>query len=109
VIAVPVIVSTIKALDHIGDEVEQILAAAMPAIQRQPGCQLYALHRVRGRRHPGEFVLIEKWADDEALARYGSLPELIELHARLEPLIHSVTDYLVADASVHGDDRIGSL
>src|SRR5882757_10714930 len=105
----PIIVSTIRALDRVGDEVERIIAEAMSAIQQQEGCEVYALHRVRGRSHPGEFILIEKWADDAALHRYGRSPELIELHGRLQNHIHSLTDYLVVDAAVHGDPRIGAI
>jgi len=106
---VPVIVSTIKSLDRVGDEVERLIAAAMPAIHRLPGCEKYALHRVAGRSHPGEFILVEKWATDEDLAGYGRAPVLVKLHEDLEPLIHSLTDYLVVHPAVHGDPAVGAL
>ena len=104
----PVIVSTIKANDR-AEEVERLIAEAMPEIQRLPGCRKYALHRVRGRSHPGEFVLIEDWETDEDLTGYGRAPVLIKLHEDLEPLIHSLTDYLVVDPRPYGEPGVGRL
>jgi quinol monooxygenase YgiN len=106
---VPIIVSTIKANDRDGGEVERLIAEAIPAIHRLPGCRRYALHRVRGRSHPGEFVLIEAWETDADLAAYGESPVLVRLHDDLEPLIHSLTDYLVADAAPYGEPEVGGL
>ena len=105
----PVIVSTIKANDGVGAEVARLIAAAIPAIHALPGCRRYALHRVRGRRHPGEFILVESWATDADLAGYGEAPVLVRLHEDLAPLIHSLTDYLVVDPLPHGDPVIGLL
>lgn len=105
----PVIVSTIRANDRSGEDVERLIAEAIPEIQQLPGCRRYALHRVRGRSHPGEFVLIEVWETDADLTGYGQASALIKLHDDLEPLIHSLTDYLVADAAPYGDSRVGEL
>lgn len=50
----------------------------MPILQAQPGCLLYALHKTAGAT--GEFVMIERWASQEALATHiqgGSVQEII--------------------------------
>ncbi|GAA3513405.1 hypothetical protein GCM10022234_05140 [Aeromicrobium panaciterrae] len=105
----PIIVSTIKALDQKGDTVEKLIADAIPEIQKLSGCEKYALHRLKGRSRRGEFRLIEKWTTDADLANYGLAPVLIKLHDDLESLIHALDDYVVVEAVVYGDPAVGAI
>jgi quinol monooxygenase YgiN len=67
---------------------EQALAAITTAIEAahgEPGCVAYALHR--DRAEPSRFVIIEKWASQEALEQHGQTPHLKQLFADLGPLL----------------------
>jgi quinol monooxygenase YgiN len=103
-----VVVSNIVPHEGKGAEVLTLLEAAIPVMQRQPGCELYALHKGRGRAR-GRFLLLEKWVDDEALERYGRSSELIMLHDQLEPLIESLEDYMIFAPLPFGDGEKGAV
>ena len=102
------IVSNIVPLAGRADEVLEILRAAIPPIQRLPGCELYAIHRGRGRSR-GQICLLEKWADDEAFDGYGRSVELDELHRDVEPLIESLEDFKVYAPILVGDPAKGAV
>ena len=47
----------------------------LPVVLAEPGCLQYELKEVAGS--DVDFVLIEKWASEEALARHGNTPHMI--------------------------------
>jgi quinol monooxygenase YgiN len=47
-------------------------------VHEEPGCELYALHE-----GDGEFVLVERWADTDALRVHGRAEALTALGAAL--------------------------
>lgn len=50
------------------DELREALAAAIPAVHAEAGCELYAIHDGPG----GVVYMIEKWTTVEDLDRHGS-------------------------------------
>src|ERR1044072_7335274 len=63
-----VLVATMVAKPGQEELVEKTLTAALPAVRGAPGCLRCALHRKAGTT--GEFVMIEKWASQEALGAH---------------------------------------
>jgi quinol monooxygenase YgiN len=73
-----VVVATITPLPGQVDAVREAILAAVPAVHAEPGCELYALHE-----GDGVFVLVERWADAEALRVHGKAEALTTLGGQL--------------------------
>ena len=73
-----VVVATITPLPGEMDAVRKAILAAVPAVHAEPGCELYALHE-----GDGEFVMVERWADAEALRVHGRAEALTALGGQL--------------------------
>ncbi|MFD9726073.1 putative quinol monooxygenase [Streptomyces sp. NPDC059072] len=60
---------------------EQIAAfeRLAPLVRAEEGCLQYDMHQVAGE--PERFVLIERWASQEALAAHDVTPHMIEADA----------------------------
>ncbi|WOX21302.1 putative quinol monooxygenase [Streptomyces solicathayae] len=60
---------------------EQIAAfeGLAPLVRAEPGCLQYDMHQVSG--DADRFVLIERWASQEALAAHDATPHMIEADA----------------------------
>ncbi|MEX2972753.1 putative quinol monooxygenase [Streptomyces sp. C184] len=60
---------------------EQIAAfeRLAPTVRAEPGCLQYDMHQVSGE--PDRFVLMERWASQEALAAHDATPHMIEADA----------------------------
>ena len=69
-----VIVATLTAKPESVDTLRDILSQAAKEVHEEPGCQLYSLHEA------GEsFVLVEQWADEEALKTHMTAPAIGKL------------------------------
>ena len=73
-----VVVATITPLPGQVDAVREAILAAVPAVHAEPGCELYALHE-----GDGEFVMVERWADTDALREHGKAEALTTLGGQL--------------------------
>lgn len=70
------------------EAVLQALADSVPAIQAEPGCELYAVHVTE----PGQPVLaLEKWADSAALDAHSAGSAIAALRQRLAGLTSQPT------------------
>jgi quinol monooxygenase YgiN len=69
-----VVVATITPLPEHVDAVREALLAAVPQVHGEPGCELYALHE-----DDGGFVMVERWADADALRVHGTAAALTTL------------------------------
>jgi quinol monooxygenase YgiN len=103
-----IIVSNLVPNDGAADTALEILSRWIPVIQQQPGCQRYAIHKGRGAAR-GRLLLLEQWADDDALRRYGESADLRALHAELQSHVLSLEDYLVYAPVPAGDRAKGVL
>ena len=66
-----VVVASLTAKPESVDTLRDILAQAAEEVHEEPGCQLYSLHQT------GEtFVLVEQWADEEALQTHMKAPAI---------------------------------
>jgi quinol monooxygenase YgiN len=103
-----IVVANIIPVKDSYETVLDMLTTAAPAMHALPGCEKWAVNRGRGAAR-GRLCLLEKWADDDALAAYGRSEELQQLHARLEELVESVDDYMVVGPVPGGDNEKGAI
>lgn len=73
-----VLVATITPRPEAVDSVREALLTAIPQVHDEPGCELYSLHE-----GDGAFVMVEKWADSEAMKAHSKGEPLAALGAAL--------------------------
>ena len=88
-------------------EVEAALRAAVRAAHSESGCELYALHRTAG--DPVRFVMIEQWADADALAAHLAGDGIKALMPALAGKVAGPPQLLRLAALPDGDLKLGRL
>jgi quinol monooxygenase YgiN len=86
------------------DAVREAILAAVPAVHAEPGCELYALHEGEG-----EFVLVERWADAEALRVHGRAEALTTLGGQLAGKVAGAPEVKRLTAVPAGDPAKGAV
>lgn len=102
--AAVILVATITPLPEHRDAVIAAFEQVIPAVHEEPGCELYALHEM-----PDHLVIIEKWADEDALAVHYKAPALAALGPALAGKIDGPTDLKVMAARPLGHADLGAL
>ena len=100
----PVLVAIVTPKPGKIDELAAVFTSIIPAVHDEPGCELYALHR-----NADKLVMIEKWADADALTAHGRSPALAKLGAKLADLAAEPMKLLVLEAVPAGDPAKGAL
>ena len=101
---------TLATLEPLPDEVgavEEALAAAVRAAHGEPGCELYALHRTTDE--PVRFVMVEQWADADALAAHMEGDGIKALLPALAGKLVGAPQILRLTALPEGDTKLGRL
>ena len=62
-----VVIAKLKPKPEHLDEVEQALAALVPEVHQEAGCDLYSVHR-----SADEFWFVEQWSDEAAVAGHDA-------------------------------------
>ena len=86
---------------------EAVIAAYTEAIAKvhgEDGCELYALNQAEDR-----LMMIEKWANREALGAHNRGAALAELRSRLAGKIAGPAEVIVLEAVPAGDPGKGQL
>jgi quinol monooxygenase YgiN len=83
------------------------LTAALPGVHAEPGCLSYALHRKAGT--PGEFVMIEKWASQEAFGAHMKGAAMREVGIALAQALAGPPDAVFLDAVPAGSPDAGAV
>ncbi len=99
-----VLVATFKPAPGRTDELIEVITEAIPAVHKEDGCELYALHR--GKE---SLVMIEKWADRDALAAHGKGPAIAEMFPKLEGLLAEPAEVLRFEPIPAGTEAQGAL
>ncbi|MCU4183525.1 antibiotic biosynthesis monooxygenase [Acidiferrimicrobium sp. IK] len=99
-----IVVATITPQPGKEAEVEAVFAAAIPTVHQEPGCELYALHR-----REGALVMIERWADADALQTHSKGPAMAEIGAGLANLVAGRPEITVLEPLPQGDPAKGAL
>jgi quinol monooxygenase YgiN len=100
----PVLVATITPNVNQIEQVESIVKDLIPAVQKENGCELYALHRGKDC-----LVLVEKWRDSAALGAHGNGTNLKDMNRRLKSLVAGAPRVQVLDAVPVGDPTKGAV
>ena len=87
--------------------VEEALRAAVRAAHSEAGCQLYALHRTA--EAPIRFVMVEQWADADALAAHMAGDAIKALLPVLGAKLAGPPQILRLTAVPEGDTKLGRL
>jgi len=80
-----VVAATVQVKPESQDQALTALTTAIQATHGEDGCIAYALHR--DTQDPTRFVIVEKWATQEALEQHGETPHLKALFGALGPLL----------------------
>jgi quinol monooxygenase YgiN len=99
-----VLVATITPLPEHKAEVGAALQAAVGSVHAEDGCELYALHEAADR-----FVIIEKWASQDALTVHRTAPALAALGQALRGKVAGPPDVAVLTPLPAGDARQGQV
>lgn len=99
-----VVVATITPKDGQLDEVAEVFRQRIPDVHREPGCELYALHRAKDK-----LVMVERWESPEALAAHGKGAVMAEVHAALKGKVAGPSEIVVTEAVPAGDPEKGQL
>ncbi|MEU2270222.1 antibiotic biosynthesis monooxygenase family protein [Streptomyces olindensis] len=102
-----VLMATMVAEPGQEELVEKTLTAALAAVHAEPGCLRYALHRKAGTT--GEFVVIEKWASQEALGAHTKGAAMREVGTALARALAAPPDMVFLDAIPVGDPDAGAV
>jgi quinol monooxygenase YgiN len=99
-----IVVATAFPLPEHRDEVVAAFEAAIPPVQEDPECELYALHEGRDR-----LVMIEKYKSQDALAAHGKSAALADLTAALQGKLSSDLDVQILVPHPAGTAAKGAL
>ena len=92
-----VVVATFLPNDGMRDDVVAALEVAAQSAHAEDGCELYAIHTGKDR-----VVLVEKYADMDALTAHGSTPALAELVTALDGKLRGDMDLQILRPSPTG-------
>jgi quinol monooxygenase YgiN len=99
----PVVVAVITPKSGKLAEVEQLLAGVSAAVHQEPGCELYCIHK-----NTDTLVIVEKWADADALAAHRNSPTMANFGRTVVELVEARAAYVVDPVSA-GDPSKGTL
>ena len=101
---------TLAIIEPLPDQlgaVEEALRAAVRAAHAEPGCDLYALHRTNDE--PARFVMVEQWADADALSSHMEGEGIKALLPALAGKLAGAPEILRLTAVPDGDIKLGQL
>jgi quinol monooxygenase YgiN len=99
-----VVVATLTPKPDAVDDVREALLAAVPKVHQEPGCELYALHEA-----DGAFVMVERWADADAMKAHGKAEPLATLGAALAGKMAAAPDIRRLTPLPAGDGGKGAV
>jgi quinol monooxygenase YgiN len=100
-----VVIATLQALPGRRDEVLDVVSKLAPKVHAEQGCHLYAPH-TSGK---DEVVLVEHWADKEALAAHAAGPQMAVFNTAVSDLLTGAPRIQVLRPAPAGETRQGAL
>jgi quinol monooxygenase YgiN len=79
------LVATMKAREGRSDELRTVLEELVDASRAEPGCLQYVL--LENVDAPGEYIFIEEWRDDAALAAHAGSEHFTGASGKLKELL----------------------
>ncbi|WP_028660430.1 putative quinol monooxygenase [Nocardioides insulae] len=99
------VVAVITAKEGQQDAVLAAMKEAAPHYHADPGCLLFALHR-SGR---SKIVVVESYADKEALQRHAESDVFKALGAKTKDLVEGPSEITLCTPEPCGDEKKGAL
>jgi quinol monooxygenase YgiN len=90
-----------------GDDAEAALREVSGPTHAEEGCILFAAHRVAG--DPDRLVLVERWADRDALDRHLASPHLLAFREGAADVWAAPPEILLVEPLRAGDPVKGAL
>lgn len=81
------VMAIVRAKRKKESELEALLKALVTSTRQEPGCLLYALHRVQGDDQT--FVFTEKWQSEQALRRHMYSMHIRKVLGRQKELVET--------------------
>ncbi len=88
-----ILIAKFKVKDGQGETLEKAFEKVIPQVEKEDGTLSYVLAKSLG--DPNEYVVYEKYKDENALAHHGSTPYLQELFIDLEPALDGGAEVLM--------------
>lgn len=102
-----VVVATVQVKPGTEDEALAALTAGVTATHGEERCLAYALHR--DVDDATRFVIVERWASQDALDEHAAQPHLREMLAKVGPLTAAPPTILRTTPVAAGDAGKGTL
>jgi quinol monooxygenase YgiN len=99
-----ILVATITPLPDERAAVRAALEEAVPVVHEEEGCQKYALHEAKD-----SFVLVEQWADKDALNAHAAGEPFARLTAALKDKVVGEMDVKILRPILGGTTEQGQL
>ena len=100
----PVVMATITPLPQFRQDVLAALEESLPAVHREPGCQVYALHEAGD-----SFVFIEQWDSETSLELHNAGEAVRTVVARITEKLKEPVQIVLARPIPGGDPSKGTL
>ena len=80
-----ILIAKLKVKEGQGETLEKAFEGVIPQVEKEEGTLAYTL--AKSLTDPNEYVVYEKYKDDEALAHHSSTPYLMELFGVFESVL----------------------
>jgi quinol monooxygenase YgiN len=102
-----VVTALVKIRPEAREEALDALRTGIEATHAEAGNIAYALHEELDQ--PGHFVIVEKWADREALQAHGEEPHLKAMFAVVGPLLVEPPTIVFTEPLPVGDESKSTI
>jgi len=102
-----IVVATLQAKPGSEDAARAILTETLEATHEESGCRTYALHV--SKQDAAQFVLVERWDDQEALDAHFTTPHMAKLAGAAGDLLAVPPTIVFCDAIPAGDPAKSSI
>lgn len=88
-----ILIAKFKVKDGQGEVLEKAFEGVISQVENEDGILAYTL--AKSLSDPNEYVVYEKYKDEEALAVHGATPYLQQLFVALDPVLDGPPDALM--------------
>ena len=101
-----VVIATVHPLPGRRPEVLDVIAANVPTVHAEEGCEVYAVHTAED---PERVVFVERWSSADALAAHAASAHMAATNERLAPMLAAPTEVFTAVAVPLGEPGKGAF
>ena len=102
-----IVVAVLQAKPGSEETALAVLTETLEATHQEAGCRTYALHV--SKQDPAQFVLVERWDDQEALDAHFGQPHMAKLAGAAGDLLAAPPTIVFTEPIAIGDPAKGTL